>query len=207
MRIIRDDTQLSAVPDGGMVEVFQAGKNARNTVTQALPLSALANIPTVEIPGSGISDGTGTVFKSAVEQVGDFFKTTIFIDITGLDSSTTDLDIIGAGVSEATLFQVLAATHGTIFSASMTCLETPAGGVTDIDLYSATEDTGVLDAAITDLTETALLTKGGAWSAAIDTPVAVAAPAANQHIYLVGGAAGTPGTYTAGQFMIELWGY
>jgi len=159
------------------------------------------------VTGSGISDGTGTVFKSSVEKVGDFFKTTIFLDLTGLQSSTTDLDIIGSGLSAAYLAQITAAVNGTLFAGSITCLETPATGVTDIDLYSAVEDTGVFDGGIGLLDETALLTKGGAWSAAIATPIALTAlPAADEFLYLTCGAAGTVGTYTAGQFVIELWG-
>jgi hypothetical protein len=157
--------------------------------------------------GAGITDGTGTVFKSSFERVGDFFKTTIFIDLTGLQSSTTDLDIIGSGLSAATLGQVLAANSGTPFSGTVTCLEAPATGADDIDFYSAVEGTGAFDTGIATLDETALLTKGGAWAAAVQTPIALTAlPAANEYLYLTCGEAGVVGTYTAGQFLIQLWG-
>lgn len=133
-------------------------------------------------------------------------KTTIFIDLTGTKSSTTDLDIIGNdGVSH--IGQVTAAKNGTLFYGQITCLEAPAGGIADIDLYSATEGTGAFDAGVATLTETAMLTKGGVWAAAAQTQVSLATvPAANSYMYLTGGAAGTAAAYTAGQFMIELWG-
>lgn len=157
-------------------------------------------------PGAGISGGTGTVFKSSVERVGDIIRTTILIDLTGLSSSTTDLDIIGQGASAAYLGQITAAKNGTVFSGRVKCLEAPAGGVTDIDLYSATEATGVFDGGIAALTETALLTAGGAWTLGTSTELG-ALPAADQYLYLTGGAAGTAAAYTAGKFAIELEGY
>jgi len=157
--------------------------------------------------GAGITGGTGTLLYSGVEQFGQFFKTTIFVDLTGLQSSTTDLDIIGQGASAAYLGRITAALNGTLFYGQVTCLETPATGVTDIDFYYATEATGVFDGGIAALEETVMLTKGGAWSAAPQTPVAFTGlPAANKYIYMTCGAAGTVGTYTAGQFLLELWG-
>lgn len=163
-----------------------------------------------DLAGAGITDGTGTVIDQKVTKVGKVINTQIFIDLTGLDSSTTDLDIIGTGLSAAYLTQITAARNGQIFDAQMTCLEVPAGGVTDVDLYSATENTGVFDGAVADLAETAIITGGAAWTLnKAGTPADLAAnlPAADEYLYLTGGAAGTAATYTAGQFLIELWGY
>lgn len=157
-------------------------------------------------PGAGITGGTGTVYKSGVMRIGDIIRTTILIDLTGLSSSTTDLDIIGTGTSAAYLGQITAAVNGTILTGKMTCLEAPTGGVTDIDLYSATEATGVFDGAIGDLAETALITSGGNWTLAA-TKALGAMPAADSYLYLTGGAGGTAAPYTAGKFLIELDGY
>lgn len=156
--------------------------------------------------GAGITGGTGTVYKTSVMKVGGLFLTRIYIDLTGLGSSTTDLDIIGQGVAAAHLGQITADRNGTIEAVRMTCLEAPAGGVTDIDLYSATEATGVFDAGIGTLVETAIITAGGAWTNGA-VKGATAVPAADKYLYLTGGAAGTAGTYTAGKFLIELFGY
>lgn len=157
-------------------------------------------------PGAGITGGTGTVYKSGVMRIGDIIRTTILIDLTGLSSSTTDLDIIGTGTNPAYLGQITAARNGTILSGKMTCLEVPAGGVADIDLYSATEATGVFDGAIGSLAETALITSGGNWTLAAIKALG-AMPAANSYLYLTGGAGGTAAAYTAGKFLLELDGY
>lgn len=155
-------------------------------------------------PGAGFA-GTGTVYKASIVKQGGIYKTTLLIDLTGAASSTTDLDIIGtSGVSHTG--QIIAAANGTIWYGQVTCLETPAGGITDIDLYSAVEATGAFDAGIATLDETALLTKGGAWSAAVTPVIMTAVPAADEYLYLTGGAAGTAATYTAGRFMVELFG-
>jgi hypothetical protein len=88
----------------------------------------------------------------------------------------------------------------------MTCLEAPATGVTDIDLYSATVGTAVFDDGIAALTETAIITAGGAWTNGA-VKCATTVPPANDYLYLTCGAAGTVGTYTAGKFLIEVFGY
>ena len=153
--------------------------------------------------GAGFA-GTGTIYKSAVERIGNLVKTTLFLDLTGAASSTTDLDIIGtSGVSH--IGQITAAVNGTIVGGVITCLEAPAGGVADIDLYSATEGTGAFDGGVAALAETALVTSGGAWTSGASKGF-LANPAANAYLYLTGGAAGTAASYTAGQFKIEIWG-
>lgn len=156
--------------------------------------------------GAGITGGTGTVYATGVERVGGIIKTSILIDLTGLASSTTDLDIIGQGASAAHIGKITAAENGTILAVRMTCLELPAGGADDIDLYAATEGTGVFDAGVGTLTETALITAGGAWANGT-VKGSTAVPADGQYLYLTGGEAGTAATYTAGKFLIELFGY
>jgi hypothetical protein len=181
------------VADGGKITVESGGE---------IDLKILTN----GAPGAGISGGTGTVFKSSVIRIGDIIKTSILIDLTGLSSSTTDLDIIGKGTNPAYLGQITAAKNGTILTGRMTCLEVPVGGVADIDLYSATEATGVFDGAVGDLAETAIITAGGNWTlAAVKAFGAI--PAANKYLYLTGGAGGTADVYTAGKFLIEIEGY
>jgi hypothetical protein len=172
----------------------------------ATELGTLDNQNITTGPAAGITGGTGTVCKTAVENFGGIKKVQVLIDLTGLGSSTTDLDIIGQGASAAYLFQATAAQFGTILYGRMTCLEAPLTGVTDIDLYSATEATGKFDDGIAALTETALVTAGGAWT--IGTVKHIQdLPAADQYVYLTCGAAGTVGTYTAGKFLLEFFGY
>lgn len=155
--------------------------------------------------GAGITGGTGTVYRTNVFKQGGVIKTQIYIDLTGLASSTTDGDIIGVGSSAAYIAQITTALNGEIFAGRMSCIEVPSGGADDIDLYAATEGTGVFDGAIGSLTETALLTAGGAWTRLPKNLTAL--PVANAYLYLTGGEAGTAATYTAGKFLIELEGH
>jgi len=156
--------------------------------------------------GAGITGGTGTIYKNSLQLSGGIYLGRIMIDLTGLGSSTTDLDVIGQGASAAYIGRYLTAELGTLLEIRMTCLEAPAGGVTDIDLYSATEGTAVFDDGIAALTETALITAGGAWTNGA-TKGATVMPAASEYLYLTGGAGGTAGTYTAGKFLLEFYGY
>jgi hypothetical protein len=154
--------------------------------------------------GAGITGGTGTVLDIGVSREGGLIKTSILIDLTGLDSVDTADDIIGTGTSAAYLGQITAAVNGTIIAGRMTCFEAPAGGDDDIDLYSATEATGVLGGAIGDLTETQLIDAGDATAGAVD--ILTALPAANSYLYLAAGTGDTAATYTAGILLIEFFG-
>jgi len=156
--------------------------------------------------GAGITSGVGTVYESSVRKIGGIYTVQIIIDLTGLASSTTDLDIIGVGLNVAHIGQITAAQCGTIIGGTMTCLEVPAGGADDIDLYTADEGTGVFDGGVAALTETALVTADGAWTLGLAKAFS-AVPADGDYLYLTGGEAGTAATYTAGKFLIELKGY
>jgi len=161
--------------------------------------------------GPSITPGTGTsaalVRDSGVWTNGSIILSRIVVDLTGLVGSATDLDIIGntGGAASANFGQITAAVNGTIVGGRVTCLETPAGGADDIDIYSATVATGAQDGLITDLTETALLTSGAAWAAG-NVKVFTGVPPANDYLYIVNGEGAAGGTYTAGIFIIELYG-
>jgi len=181
---------------------------------QQLALSAVANILNNQLGGqplsvpaaAGITGGVGTIYKNSVTREGGLIKTQIFVDLTGLSSSTDDLDIIGQGVAAAHLGRILEEQNGTIIGGTMECLEAPAGGVTDIDLYVASEATGAFDTAIGGLTETAVVTSAGAWTLGRRVGTAPDAVIHRSYLYLVAGAAGTAAAYTAGRILITLYG-
>lgn len=155
--------------------------------------------------GAGITGGVGAIYKSSVRRDGGIITTQILLDLTGLSSATSDLDIIGVGASAAHLGQITAAQNGTILSGTMECLEAPLS-LTDIDLYSATVATGVFEGGIAALVETALVTSGAAWT--LGRKLAFSGvPTAGGYLYLVNGVADTADPFTAGKFLIELKGY
>jgi hypothetical protein len=154
--------------------------------------------------GAGLA-GTGTVHRAWTRALGPgVIRTYLLLDITGLNCGGTAGDIIGTnGTGAAYLGQITTAINGLIYWGQMQCLETPAGGDTDIDLYSATEATGVEDTAISVLTETQLINAGAQTKGV--TAALTAWPAANSYLYLVGQGTGNA-TYTAGQFLFTFDG-
>lgn len=156
--------------------------------------------------GVGVTGGSGTVYKNSVVKIGGVITTSILIDLTGLNGGGTAGDIIGTnGAGVAHLGQILTAENGTIFGGRMTCMETPAGSNVDVDLWSADEATGVEDTAISALTGEVQLINHGNWAAG-EIAGLTDVPAADQYLYLTSGAA-TAATFTAGKFLIELFGY
>lgn len=196
------DVDVIAVAD------LKLGAGAGTSMTaSAAELNVLdGQVLSVEAP-AGITGGVGTVYADSVTKIGSIKKTEILIDLTGLSSSTTDLDVIGQGAAAAAhIGRITAALNGTVLGGKITCLEAPVGGVDDIDLYSATVGTAKFDDGIAALTETALHTHGGAWSIG-QVGILTDIPPANDYLYLTGGAAGTAAPYTAGKFLVELYGY
>ena len=190
-------------------------KNGFETISENTTTGAITVISgdkwAVEATGSAGIEGTAAVYVTQVNRLKsdtdtnvNIVKSTIMIDLTGLKDGGTAGDIIGKdGSGVAFIGQVTTANQGTVFGVTMTCLETPAGGSTDIDLYSATEGTGVNDTAIGDLTETQIINAG---AASAGTMVAGGDIAADQYLYLVSQGTGDA-TYTAGRFLIEVVGY
>ncbi len=202
-----DGTTASVDVVGGTTFEIKIAGTAEATFTAAattLPgqLSALESVGNTA--GVGIT-GTATSFVTSVEKIGSLIKTTILIDLQALNSGGTADDVIGAdGAGVAHLGQITTALNGTIIAGRMTCLETPATGDDDIDVYSATENTGVEDTLVTDLTETALCNSGDLTAGSVIPFTAV--PAANSYLYLAGGTGDCDLTYSAGILLLEFWG-
>ena len=183
---------------------------SKNATTGAITVTSGDKMATEATASAGI-EGTAAVYvtqvnrlKSDVDTNVNIVKTTIMIDLTGLKDGDTAGDIIGKdGSGVAFIGKVTTANQGTVFGVTMTCVETPAGGSTDIDLFSATEGTGVNDTAIGDLTETQIINAG---AASAGTVVAGGDIAADQYLYLVSQGTGDA-TYTAGRFLIEITGF
>ena len=156
------------------------------------------------VAGSGFSAGAA-IYESSVERNGDIIKTTIMIDLTGLQSPDTAADIIGTDgdANPAHIGQVTAERNGTIFGGKVTCFEAPTGGDPDINIYAVDEGTGAAGDVVTGLTETILIDAGDHSLGSEDTFSAL--PAANQYLYLTTGDV-TNAAYTAGKLLIELYG-
>lgn len=155
--------------------------------------------------GSGITSGVGTVANSVVSSNNGIITTQLYIDLTGLNSGDTAGDIIGVnGAANSHFGRITTAQNGHIFEGYIACLETPATGEPNIDLFSAVEGTGAEDAAISTLDEVALAEAAGDWTAGTVAELTLL-PRPNDYLYLVAGDA-TSATYTAGIFKIVLKG-
>ena len=194
--------------EGGYSSIATASGTGTETTQMSISTAGFAsfdaNTMAVEA-GTGITTGSGTIYRSSVQRSGGIITTRILIDLTGL-RSTGGADIIGVNGTALVchIGQITAARNGTILTGSMECFEAPTGGDPDINVHSATEGTGVEDGAISDLTETLLVNAG---DATLGSKVYfTAVPAADQFLYLTTGAA-TDADYSAGKLFIELMGY
>ena len=197
---VRSETGFSQITKNSTT-----GAITENYVVDSSGRSTLTGNTIATTAGTGITTGTGTVYAASVIKTGGIFHTKILIDLTGLASSGSG-DIIGkAGTANSHIGQITAAVNGTVLGGKITCLEAPAGGDPDINLWYADEATGAEDAAITSLTNQTQMCDSGdlALNSVISIPTP---PAADKYIYMVTGAA-TDADYTAGKLLIEFFGY
>ena len=140
--------------------------------------------------------------------------TRIEFDITGLAVVGTDAnDVIGlAAGGAAYIGRYVVATHGVLFKAEMSCLETPTQGTAtitqDIDIAANASATLVYDGAA----GTKRVINTGALVASETVvnliPVSATALAANDYMYIVeADTAATTGVYSGGQFILTLYGH
>jgi hypothetical protein len=194
--------------EGGFTTISKDATTGAITTQSSINSSGFASLDanTLSVEaGTGITTGSGTIYRSSVQRVGGIITTRILIDLTGL-RSTGGADIIGVNGTALVchIGQITAAQNGTILTGSMECFEAPAGGDPDINVHSASEGTGVEDGLISGLTETLLVNAG---DATLGSKVFFAAPpAADEFLYLTTGAA-TDADYSAGKLFIELMGY
>jgi hypothetical protein len=194
--------------EGGFTTISKNGTTGAISTLSSINSSGFAsldaNTMAVEA-GTGITTGSGTIYRSSVQRVGGIITTRILIDLTGL-RSTAGGDIIGVNGTALVchIGQITAATNGTILTGSMECFEAPAGGDPDINIHSATEGTGIEDGAISGLAETLLVDAG---DATLGSKVYfTAVPAADEFLYLTCGTT-TDADFTAGKLFIQLMGY
>ncbi len=196
----------TTLQEGGVAAVIQTDiGSAPNKIPLNQYLGALAyedtEMPALDV-GTGITAGTGTICRANGGLMGGIYRMTVLIDLTGLNSGGTAGDIIGVNGTALPCY-IARLPAMTVLGGRMTCLETPAGGDDDIDLYSAAEGTGVEDQAISALTETEIINAGAQTRGTVT--YFAADPASNHYFYLVGQGTANA-TYTAGRFLIEIFG-
>ncbi len=170
-----------------------------------------SNTPTAV--GGGFNGAETATVKVAV--VNGEIVTTILADITGLLSSGTVKDVIGEDdTAAAYLTRITSAVNGVIYRASIACTETPAGSNAEADLDLVTSSDSLAEDAEYDsgTTEVALIPATADWTLGLYRESAAGldcgAITANSHyVYLADGSgAASGGTYTAGKFIIKLYG-
>jgi hypothetical protein len=199
-------SSLTVTGNLGVTGISALGTVTTNSITASGRTDLDGNTPALTA-GAGATSGTGAIAKSSTVTVGEIITTTFLVDLTGMESDATDKDIIGdAAASNCYLGRITAAVSGTILGGKITCLEVPVGGAVDIDLYSSTSAAGTEGIDVTSLAvATALFIPSAVWTIDMHRTL-TGVPLTNHYIYLAAGAA-TGGTYSAGKFLIEMYGY
>lgn len=153
--------------------------------------------------------GAGAIGTAAVPTTTRWIEsgviiTQIKVDLTGLASVATANDVIGlAAGGNAYIGRNVVATNGIIFKAEFACIETPAGGDNDVNAVWNSSGTLAYDGA----GGTTYLSNSGDLLAGQTVENLVPAVTANDYLYLTAGTGDTAATYTAGMYIITLYGH
>tara|TARA_Y100000310_G_C20702593_1_gene831323 strand:+ start:1457 stop:3526 length:2070 start_codon:yes stop_codon:yes gene_type:complete len=198
---IHSGTELADTSD---IEMDAAGVVTFNGNVNAAALTVSGDTGTF---GAGLDASEGYIYA---QRFGGVVYNTIYLDLAPLRSGASANAIIGENdVAGAHMGQITVAQYGTAIKAGrITCMETPAGGNPDIDVYQVVEATGEFndDIVIDTFNETILINRDGNWAAG-DMRVFETVPTTGIfYLYLATGSAVAEADYTAGKFLIEFWG-
>jgi hypothetical protein len=191
-----------------VVKLMESGAAA----TERMRLSSDGHL-TVGDHNTGANAGSnwpGPTVPKYIGQIQGEYVMTLHVDITNAESKADILDVIGTGTSSSVYIGKCSTTYvGYVYKAEMMCIEVPAGGDLDVDLYSNTADLATDDAVTSSGTSVELINAGGNWAVGmrkISTAGLTMTDGLHDHyLYLTTGG-GTAGTYTAGKFVIKLYG-
>ena len=156
------------------------------------------------------SNWPGPTIPKYIGQIQGEYVMTLHVDITGAESKANVLDVIGSGTSSAVYIGKCSTTYvGYVYKAEMMCIEAPAGGDQDVDLYSNSADLATDSEVTSSGTSVELINAGGNWAVGMrkisTAGLTMTDGLHNHYLYLTTGN-GTAGTYTAGKFVIKLYG-
>ena len=176
----------------------------------AISIDSSGNNSNGLVKGAGFT-GTGSYYNSWIERNGSVIKTSIMIDITGLNSGGADGDIIGLeGTTDGChigLFET--AKSGTPFEVTVRNLNVLGGGDDFLDFYEADVATGAEDTAVTSLTGATELLNGAQLNAVDVLQTFSTLPTDGHYLYIAANSnGGTPAddTYSSGKILIEIFG-
>ena len=157
--------------------------------------------------GAGFSD-TVTLLTTKIALVNQTKITRILIDIQDLYSSTNSGGAIGGnGASAVNFLRIDKDIHGIVYKVEMICLETPTGGISDIDFLAASNQT---DHAASPSGGVTTILNGGTFAIGRRMETASGITFTNglddDYLYLTAGTGGNANQYTAGKFLIKIYG-
>jgi hypothetical protein len=160
--------------------------------------------PTVAAEHGAGAIGTAGAPVTSRRTVNGEIITEIKIDLTGLKSKDTANDVIGLSAGGAAYIgRNVVENNGVIYKIEMCCLETPVGGDDDINLVANSSD----DKGYNDAGGTTYGINGGDWTAGMTVQNLVQGLTDEDYFYLTAGTGNLDVVYSAGQFIIRLYGH
>jgi hypothetical protein len=216
LNVMRDNLSELSDTELGFLDGITAGTGL---ASKALVLDSSSNlvfpnagtltIGNIATAAEAAEHGAGAIGTAAVPTTyrsvqNGVIVTQIKVDLTGLASVATANDVIGlAAGGAAYIGRNVVATNGIIFKAEFSCIETPAGGDNDVNVVTSSSAVLAYDSA----GGTTYISNSGDLLAGQTIQNLVPALTANDYFYLTAGTGDTAATYTAGMYLLTLYGH
>lgn len=197
------DYHCAMVDENGEIDFYAKASYAsgNNTAEFQFRGEILNNYRTAIAAGSGFDTAT---LKSNIRMIDNEIVSTFLIDLDeGPIKSQNGTKIIGEdGSSQAHFTQVQSTLNGYVYKVELCCIETPAGGNTDIDLVfnASTQSTG--STSFTVILNAGAQVRGKCSQALLDGSFDLDF----KLLHLANGSGTSTGDYTAGKFLVKLYG-
>lgn len=199
---LSDDTTIT-FQDAGDWVLFGSVREGTSYYWRVLSSEGVAMTVATEHGAGAIGTAAAPVTSRHVDSNGDIV-TEIRVDLTGLNSKDTANDVIGLSAGGAAYIgQYVVATCGVVYKMELICLETPAGGDDDVNVVANVSAVLAYDGA-------------GGTTYGVDGGDAVAGQVVQDlvqgltdthYLYLTAGTGDTAAAYTAGMFIVRMYGH
>ena len=196
---------IAVVDENGAIDFsVRASYEGGNVPKSKVNVREYLRVGNVDTQSSGLNAAVALEIHYGIVQ--DIVETVIKVDLQGLYSANSGKSIGNNGGSNVWFMLIDNDKHGTVFRATMACIETPTGGIADINLTLADNQT---DHNVAPTGNPAILLSGGTHS--IGRYVETASGAAigdtnDKYLYLTTHSGTNTSIYSAGKFIIRLYG-
>lgn len=202
------------VADDRNEEYFHPDISSCGAINQATYDNPTIKLGSRVVSNVAAAQSAGDASPIRSSNVGEFNSeiiTTLFVDLAtaSVQASSFDTDLDAIGISGETtpcyITRLVNSVNGYVYKGELICVETPAGGDTHVGVYSSDDNTIAPGGSLSS--ESELITPAAQAFGNVTEFSLTTGITDNDYLYLAQGNTQAEAQYTAGKFLIRLYGF